>query len=71
MTNRISTLISAFGVLAALMFLIFAIREYRAGSSVLVFGLGIFVFAGAVYALIRDIRTQAKGSDPERTAGHR
>lgn len=60
--HRISTLVSAFGVLAALLILTFTVREYRAGSSVLWLGLGISLFLGAVYALIRDIRTEANAS---------
>ncbi|MGC0413705.1 hypothetical protein RKD32_006634 [Streptomyces sp. SAI-195] len=35
MTNRISALISTFGVLASVMLLVLALREYRSGVSVL------------------------------------
>jgi hypothetical protein len=53
--NRISTLISAFGVLAGTMLLLLAVREYRAGASVLWVGLGALILTSAVATLVRDV----------------
>jgi lysylphosphatidylglycerol synthetase-like protein (DUF2156 family) len=58
--NRISTLISAFGVLAGAMFLLIGVGEYQAGASVLWAVGGVFIFLIAVYALVRDLRTVRK-----------
>ncbi|MDX3308101.1 hypothetical protein P1S61_03065 [Streptomyces sp. ME08-AFT2] len=56
MANRISTLISAFGVLASTMLLLLAVGEYRAGASVLWVGLGALILTSAVASLVRDVR---------------
>ncbi|WP_038527093.1 hypothetical protein ACFIN9_04430 [Streptomyces noursei] len=56
MTNRLSTLISAFGVLTSTLLLAFAVREYRSGASALWIGGGAVLFLGALYALVRDVR---------------
>ncbi|MFI0926911.1 hypothetical protein [Streptomyces sp. NPDC021012] len=61
MTNRISALISAFGVLASVMLLVFAVREYRSGASVLWLVAGIVIFLGASYTLARDVRRLRTG----------
>jgi ABC-type nickel/cobalt efflux system permease component RcnA len=58
--NRISTLISAFGVLVGAMFLLIGIGEYQAGASVLWAVGGVLIFLIAVYALVRDLRTVRK-----------
>ncbi|MEV6782327.1 hypothetical protein [Streptomyces sp. NPDC051098] len=61
MTHRISTLISAFGVLASLMLLVLAVREYRSGASALWIGAGAVIFLSASYALVRDARRLRTG----------
>lgn len=55
-TNRISILISAFGVLASILLLAFAVREYHSGASTLWIGGGAVLLLGALYALVRDVR---------------
>jgi hypothetical protein len=55
-TDRISALISAFGVLVSLMLLVAALREYCSGASVLWLVAGIVVFLSALYTLVRDVR---------------
>ncbi|MDH2408110.1 hypothetical protein ACG5V6_00675 [Streptomyces chitinivorans] len=60
MTNRISTLISAFGVLGGAMFLFIGIGEYQAGASALWAVGGALVLLIAVYALVRDLRAAGK-----------
>ncbi|GAA3641178.1 hypothetical protein GCM10023079_33870 [Streptomyces chitinivorans] len=59
-TNRISTLISAFGVLGGAMFLFIGIGEYQAGASALWAVGGALVLLIAVYALVRDLRAAGK-----------
>ncbi|WP_331719741.1 hypothetical protein [Streptomyces virginiae] len=61
MNNRISALISAFGVLASVMLLVFAVREYRSGASVLWLVAGAVIFLGASYTLVRDARRLRAG----------
>ncbi|MFF2194290.1 hypothetical protein [Streptomyces sp. NPDC058157] len=61
MTNRISALISAFGVLASMLLLTLALREHRAGASVLWLVAGVVIFLGASYALVRDVRQLRSG----------
>ncbi|MEU3614878.1 hypothetical protein ABZ725_21515 [Streptomyces sp. NPDC006872] len=56
MTNRISAVTSAFGVLATVVLLIGAVREYRSGASVFWIVAGGVLFLIASYALIRDVR---------------
>ncbi|MFD4700023.1 hypothetical protein [Streptomyces niveus] len=56
MTHRISALISAFGVLAGMMLLVLAIREYRSGASALWIGAGAVIFLSALGTLVRDVR---------------
>jgi len=58
--NRISALISVFGVLVGAMFLIIGVREYQAGASALWAAGGALIFLTAVYALMRDLRTARK-----------
>ncbi|TWV55534.1 hypothetical protein FRZ03_07460 [Streptomyces misionensis] len=62
MTNRIGVLISAFGVLASMLLLSLAVREYRSGESALWVGAGAVIFLGASYALVRDVRRLRSGS---------
>ncbi|GAA2440763.1 hypothetical protein [Streptomyces macrosporus] len=62
MIHRISTLISAFGVLAATLLLAGAVREYRAGASALWVGLGVVVLLGAAVALLRDVARGRRGA---------
>ncbi|MFJ9683704.1 hypothetical protein ACIRP2_37625 [Streptomyces sp. NPDC101194] len=61
MTHRISALISAFGVLASVILLVFAVREYRSGASVLWLVAGAAIFFGASYTLARDVRRLRTG----------
>ncbi|MFD5977791.1 hypothetical protein [Streptomyces bacillaris] len=56
MTNRISALISTFGILASMVLLVLAVREYRSGASVLWLVAGAVIFLSASYALVRDVR---------------
>ncbi|MFJ8113417.1 hypothetical protein [Streptomyces sp. NPDC096132] len=60
-TNRISALISAFGVLAGMMLLVGAVREYRSGTSALWIVAGAVIFLSALYALARDVRRLRRG----------
>jgi multidrug transporter EmrE-like cation transporter len=60
-TNRISALISAFGVLASMLLLALAVREYRSGASALWIGTGAVIFLSASYALVRDVRRLRSG----------
>ncbi|MGA5214693.1 hypothetical protein ACPCAE_01245 [Streptomyces cinereoruber] len=61
MAHRISLLISAFGVLGSVTLLVGAVREYRAGASVLWTVAGTMLFLGALYALVRDVRRRRTG----------
>ncbi|MEV0962093.1 hypothetical protein AB0J25_05660 [Streptomyces sp. NPDC049910] len=61
MAHRISVPISAFGVLASVMLLALAVREYRSGASVLLLGAGSVIFLSASYALVRDVRQLRTG----------
>ncbi|MFC9056731.1 hypothetical protein ACFTXB_01590 [Streptomyces sp. NPDC057074] len=61
MTHRISALISTFGVLASVMLLAFAVREYRSGASVLWSVVGAVIFLSALYTLVRDVRRLRAG----------
>ncbi|MGP4009859.1 hypothetical protein [Streptomyces sp. 4N124] len=56
MANRISTLISAFGVLASMVLLVGAVHEYRSGASALWIAAGAVIFLSALYSLLRDVR---------------
>jgi hypothetical protein len=60
-TNRISALISAFGVLASMMLLVGAVLEYRSGASALWIAAGAVIFLSALYALVRDVRRLRTG----------
>ncbi|MFF8378233.1 hypothetical protein ACF07V_19155 [Streptomyces sp. NPDC015661] len=62
MTHRISALISAFGVLASMMLLVLAVREYRSGASVLWLVAGALIFLSASYTLVRDARRLRTGA---------
>jgi formate hydrogenlyase subunit 3/multisubunit Na+/H+ antiporter MnhD subunit len=55
-TNRISALISAFGVLASVMVLVLSIGQYRSGASTLWLVAGVVIVLAALYALVQDIR---------------
>ncbi|MGW3661122.1 hypothetical protein ACWD6R_38240 [Streptomyces sp. NPDC005151] len=61
MTNRISALISAFGVLASMLLLVVAVREYRPGASALWIGAGAVIFLSALYTFVRDVRRLRTG----------
>ncbi|MDT0477911.1 hypothetical protein RM863_37915 [Streptomyces sp. DSM 41014] len=56
MTRLVSALISALGVLAGLLLLAGAVREYRSGASGLWIGAGALILVAASYALVRDVR---------------
>ncbi|OEJ21912.1 hypothetical protein AR457_38915 [Streptomyces agglomeratus] len=62
MTSRISVLISAFGVLASMLLLVGAVREYSSGASVLWIGAGALLFLSAWHTLVRDVRRLRTGS---------
>ncbi|MFD9408173.1 hypothetical protein ACFWBN_14300 [Streptomyces sp. NPDC059989] len=61
MTHRISALISAFGVLPAVLLFILAVREYRSGASALWIGAGAVILLVALSALARDVRRLRAG----------
>ncbi|MFD8975577.1 MULTISPECIES: hypothetical protein [unclassified Streptomyces] len=61
MTYRISALISTLGVLAGVMLLVLAVREYRSGASVLWLVAGAVIFLSASYTLVRDVRRLRTG----------
>lgn len=61
MTHRVSALISAFGVLAGVMLLLLAVREYRSGASVLWVLAGVAIFLSTAYTLVRDVRRLRTG----------
>ncbi|MGW0775414.1 hypothetical protein ACWGI0_02670 [Streptomyces sp. NPDC054802] len=61
MANRISALISAFGVLCSTFLLVIAVDEYRSGASARWIVAGIALFVSAVYALVRDVRRLGAG----------
>ncbi|MEU9317593.1 hypothetical protein [Streptomyces sp. NPDC048295] len=61
MTDRISALISAFGVLAGMSLLALAVRECRAGASALWIGAGAVILLCASYTLVRDVRRLRTG----------
>ncbi|MFB7212355.1 hypothetical protein [Streptomyces sp. NPDC056255] len=61
MTHRISALISAFGVLAGMVLLVLAVREYRSGASFLWLVAGAVIFLGTSYTLVRDVRRLRAG----------
>ncbi|MGW0313986.1 hypothetical protein [Streptomyces flavidovirens] len=61
MTNRISSLISAFGVLASTVLLVGAVREYRSGASAVWMAAGAVIFLSALYALVQDVRRLRTG----------
>ncbi|MGW8743946.1 hypothetical protein [Streptomyces sp. NPDC055794] len=61
MTNRISALISAFGVLAGVVLVIAGVREYRSGASFLWLVAGAVIFLSASYTLVRDVRRLRTG----------
>ncbi|MFP1626928.1 hypothetical protein ACLB9X_17520 [Streptomyces sp. 5K101] len=56
MADRISALISALGVLPASFLLVYAVREHRAGSSVLWVVAGALLVLVACTTLVRDVR---------------
>lgn len=62
MIRRLGTLLSALGVLICMLWIAVAVREYRAGASVL------WVVGGAInlvivsYTLVRDVRQLRAGS---------
>ncbi|MFE0736089.1 hypothetical protein [Streptomyces sp. NPDC058855] len=56
MAHRVSTLISALGILPAVLLLVVAVRDYRSGASVLWVAAGAVILAVALYALVRDVR---------------
>lgn len=60
-THRISALISAFGVLASVLLVVLAVREYRSGASVLYLVAGAAIFSSASFALVRDVRRLRTG----------
>jgi lysylphosphatidylglycerol synthetase-like protein (DUF2156 family) len=60
-TNRISALISAFGVLAGMLLLVATVREYRSGASALWIAAGAVIVLGALYALVQDVRRLCTG----------
>ncbi|MGP3749827.1 hypothetical protein [Streptomyces sp. IBSNAI001] len=62
MTNRISALISAFGVLASVVLVVAGVREYRSGASVLWLVAGAVIFLSALYTFVRDARRLRTGS---------
>jgi hypothetical protein len=55
-SNRVSALISAFGVLASTVLLAGAVREYRSGASAFWIAVAAVIFLSALYALVRDVR---------------
>ncbi|WP_189533718.1 hypothetical protein [Streptomyces roseolilacinus] len=55
MTDRISAVISAFGVLASVLVFVMAVDEYRSGASALWIAGGAAIFLSAAYALVRDV----------------
>ncbi|MEV7728725.1 hypothetical protein AB0P15_28875 [Streptomyces sp. NPDC087917] len=59
--DRISVLISVFGVLVSGMLLVLGVREYRSGASVLWLVGGIVLFLSALYTLVRDVRQLRTG----------
>ncbi|MFC9593008.1 hypothetical protein ACFTUC_24920 [Streptomyces sp. NPDC056944] len=61
MTHRISALISAFGVLVAIVLLALAVRDYRSGASALWIVAGAALFLGTSYTLVRDVRRLRTG----------
>ncbi|MGW1406413.1 hypothetical protein [Streptomyces sp. NPDC002403] len=61
MRDRISALISALGVLAAMLLLALAVREWRAGGSALWTGVGAVILLSASCALVRDVRRLRTG----------
>ncbi|WP_024757268.1 hypothetical protein [Streptomyces exfoliatus] len=61
MTYRISALISTLGVLAGVLLLVLAVREYRSGASVLWLVAGAVIFLSASYTLVRDVRRLRTG----------
>ncbi|MEV7708080.1 hypothetical protein [Streptomyces sp. NPDC088270] len=62
MANRISALISSFGVLAGLSLFALAVREYRSGASALWIVGGAVILLGAVHTHVRDVRRLRTGS---------
>lgn len=56
MAHRVGTLISALGVLPAVLLLVVAVRDYRSGASVLWVAAGVVILAVTLYALVRDVR---------------
>ncbi|MFI1608144.1 hypothetical protein ACH4YN_39600 [Streptomyces griseofuscus] len=61
MTNRISALISAFGVLASVVLVVAGVREYRSGASIPWLVAGVVIFLSASYTLVRDVRRLRTG----------
>ncbi|MFG2537641.1 hypothetical protein ACGFU4_20625 [Streptomyces sp. NPDC048511] len=60
-TNRISALISAFGVLASVVLVVVGVREYRSGASALWLVAGAVIFLSALYTLVWDLRRLRTG----------
>jgi hypothetical protein len=61
MSNLISTLLSAFGVLVSVLLLVIAVDDYRSGGSALWIGAGVLIFLIAIYTLVRDVRRLRTG----------
>jgi hypothetical protein len=59
--NRISALISAFEVVASMLLLALAVREYRSGATILWIGAAALLFLGVSYTLVRDVRRIRSG----------
>ncbi|MEU9608828.1 hypothetical protein [Streptomyces sp. NPDC048057] len=56
MSDRISALISAFGVLPGTLLFVGSLTQYRSGASPLWVVAGSAILLLAVYALVRDVR---------------
>ncbi|RSS33463.1 hypothetical protein [Streptomyces sp. WAC08241] len=61
MTHRISALISALGVLTAVVLLVASVRDHLSGASVLWPVAGAVLFLSASYTLVRDVRRLRAG----------
>ncbi|MER5864285.1 hypothetical protein [Kitasatospora sp. NPDC002040] len=61
MTNRISALISIFGVAAGVVLVVLAVQQYRSGASVLWLAAGALIFLCALFALVRDVKRLRTG----------
>ncbi|MFE2053378.1 hypothetical protein ACFXAS_33515 [Streptomyces sp. NPDC059459] len=59
--NRISALISILEVVASMLLLALAVREYHSGATILWIGAAALLFGGASYTLMRDVRRLRSG----------